>query len=331
MGQPQQAGLPPESLSTIAPVLSDKGQASVAPVQMISPFIDNAVLTDCERQPSIMGGTETNTSPHPTSASTSANVGTLTKHGTKPASLGPNLNPIWIGHEKSTVSSQKSVASAQNEQETTKRLGASVLADDKPKDHICPNLLPLPMGPPSAQSTKAAVDTPPMKSEPLQPAASSLTAPTGLDLLIRSRKEAADSSAKANTLQHQQPSTEATEASATVTTQPSKAPAHTPSVELTQHTTQTEPADVVTHESVHGLVLGASALGKRKAPGFDEDTEHEAELRYQLMEIDLEKKRIGVIRKLRDLEWKKRVGGKVEESGMLRKKVGETISEEKDN
>ncbi|KAK0255788.1 hypothetical protein LTS09_009088 [Friedmanniomyces endolithicus] len=331
MGQPQQAGLPPESLSTIAPVLSDKGQASVAPVQMISPFIDNAVLTDCERQPSIMGGAETNTSPHPTSASTSANVGTLTKHGTKPASLGPNLNPIWIGHEKSTVSSQKSVASAQNEQETTKRLGASVLADDKPKDHICPNLLPLPMGPPSAQSTKAAVDTPPMKSEPLQPAASSLTAPTGLDLLIRSRKEAADSSAKANTLQHQQPSTEATEASATVTTQPSKAPAHTPSVELTQHTTQTEPADVVTHESVHGLVLGASALGKRKAPGFDEDTEHEAELRYQLMEIDLEKKRIGVIRKLRDLEWKKRVGGKVEESGMLRKKVGETISEEKDN
>ncbi|KAK0912275.1 hypothetical protein LTR57_014956 [Friedmanniomyces endolithicus] len=330
-GQPQQAGLPPGSLPTTAPVLSDKSQAPAAPVQNINSIIDKAALKNCERQPSMMGGTGTNTSSHPTSASTSANVGTgLPTHSMKPATLGPNFNPTLIGNEKSTVTGQKSAANAQTEQETTKRLGASVLADDKPKDYICPKLLQLPAGPTSAQSTNAVVDTPPVKSELSRAAASGLTAPTGLDSLIKLRKEAADPSAKANTLQHQQPSTRATEASATVPTQPPKAPAHIPIVESTQHRTQIEPASVVTHGSGDGPVLGASALGKRKASGIDEDREHEAELRYQLMEIDLEKKRIGVIRKLRELEWKKRVGGEAEVGEMLREKVGETVSEKED-
>ncbi|KAK0310282.1 hypothetical protein LTR82_014809 [Friedmanniomyces endolithicus] len=329
--QPQQEGLPPGFLPNIAPVLNDKSQASVAPVQKISPIIDKAVLTDCERQPAMMGGTGTNTSPHPSSASTSANVGTgLTKHGMKSASLGPNPNPILIGHEGSTVLSQESAASAQTEQETTKHSGASALTEDKPKDHMCPKLLQLPAGPTSAQSTNAVVDTPPVKSELSRAAASGLTAPTGLDSLIKQREEAADPSAKANTLQHQQPSTRATEASATVPTPPPKAPAHIPIVESTLHRTQTEPAGVVTHGSGDGPVLGASALGKRKVSGIDEDREHEAELRYQLMEIDLEKKRIRVNRKLRELEWKKRVGGEAEVGEMLREKVGGMVGEKED-
>ncbi|KAK1059325.1 hypothetical protein LTR74_012723 [Friedmanniomyces endolithicus] len=311
----QAARTPLLSSPTTAPVLSGNFQAPGTPVQDLKPIIDRVVSTDREKLPSTWDAKESNSSDSTKVADTTQDPGRrLTSHDSQPDSNGSNQGFIAIGNVDVTVDGFMTAAIKPTSRVPAKLTDAAARAIEKLKRLSFQNIAQTSAIMISAPSAEPVLRTLPVQRQISGPAASDfvdLAQPTAKEVLTELRKEAVDLAGRARIPQNQPHLTKIVDHS---TSDPTRAPEGTTqplSFATSCDHIKAEPASVTHPIGELFPMLDVGALGKRKASVMDEGSEDEEELRDQIVEIELEKKMIGVRRKLRELGRKKRLVGEV--------------------
>lgn len=311
----QDAETPPLSFPTTASVPSCNFQAPATSVQEFKPIVDGVVSIDRQKLHTTWEAKESNSSEPTKVVDTIPNTGRrFASHDSQPDSNGSNQDFISIGNVDVTVDGLRTADTIPASRVPAELTDAAARAIEKLKRLNFQNIAQSSARTISAPSAEPVLRTLPVRRQIPGLAASDfvdLAQPTAKEVLTELRKEAADSAERAIIPQKQPYWTKVKNHSTTDLTRAPEGTIQPLSFATSCDHIKAEPASV-THPIGELLpMLDVDALGKRKASVMDEGSEDEEDLRDQIVEIELEKKMIGVRRKLRELRRKKRVVGEM--------------------